>query len=99
MARHDAFRWWQGHHHPTGNCQRSLEVTWLSQIVGGDLPSFLSFRPAGGGTWAVADCRNDVVRLAYFGQRSGQPYIRIGYGGRPDVVFASVVCFSLRESG
>nr|CAN71110.1 hypothetical protein VITISV_001480 [Vitis vinifera] len=31
-----------------------------------------------GGTWAVASCRNDVVRLAHFSQRSGQ-YIRIGY--------------------
>ena len=24
--------------------------------------------------WAVAGCRNDVVRLAYFSQRSGQTY-------------------------
>ena len=24
---HDASRWWQGHHHPTGSCQRSWEVT------------------------------------------------------------------------
>ncbi|RVW15551.1 hypothetical protein CK203_077739 [Vitis vinifera] len=28
----------------------------------------------GGGTWAVAGCRNDVVRLAYFSQRSEQTY-------------------------
>ena len=77
MAHHDASRWWQGHHHPTGGCQRSWEATRLSEIVGGDLPSFLSFWSAGGGTWAVAGCRNDVVRLDYFSQRSGQ-HIQIG---------------------
>ena len=46
----------------------------LIEIVGGDLPSFLSFRSAGGETWAMAGCRNDVIRLAYFSQRSGQTY-------------------------
>ena len=46
----------------------------MSEIVGGDLPSFLSFRFVGGGTWVVTGCRNDVVRLAYFSQRSGQTY-------------------------
>ena len=46
----------------------------LSKIVESDLSSFLSFRSAGGGTWAVAGCRNDVVRLAYFSQRLGQTY-------------------------
>ena len=71
---HDASRWWQGHHHPTGGWQRSWEALRLSEIAGGDLPSFLSFRSAGGGTWAVAGCRNDVARLAYFSQRSGQTY-------------------------
>ena len=74
MACHDASRWWQGHHHPMGGCQRSWEATRLSEIVGGDLPSFLSFRSTGGGTWAMAGCRNDVVRLAYFSQRSRQTY-------------------------
>ena len=44
------------------------------RIVGGDLPPSLSFRPAGGGSWAVAGCRNDVARLAYFSQWSGQTY-------------------------
>ena len=32
----------------------------------------------GGGTWAVAGCRNDVARFAHFIQWSGQ-HIRIGY--------------------
>ena len=50
----------------------------LSEIVGGNLPSLLSFRSAGGGTWAVASCRTDVARLAHFSQWSGQ-HIRIGY--------------------
>ena len=44
------------------------------RIVGGDLPPSLSFRPTGGGLWAVSGCRNDVARLAYFSQRSGQTY-------------------------
>ena len=44
----------------------------LLEIVGSDLSSFLSFRPAGGGTWAIVGCQNDVVRLAHFSQRSGQ---------------------------
>nr|CAN83284.1 hypothetical protein VITISV_004138 [Vitis vinifera] len=57
-----------------GGCQRSWEAMRLSEIVGGDLPSFLSFRSTGGGTWAVVGCRNDVVRLAYFSQRSGRTY-------------------------
>ena len=55
-------------------CQRSWEAPQLSEIVGSNLPSFLSFRSTGGGTWAVSGCRNDVVRLAYFSQRSGQTY-------------------------
>ena len=41
--------------------------------------------------WAVAGYRDDVVRLAYFGQRSGQ-HIRIGYGGRMDVIWRSSGC-------
>ncbi|WJZ84533.1 hypothetical protein VitviT2T_004133 [Vitis vinifera] len=49
LACHDASRWWQSHHHPTGGCQRSWEASRLSELVGDDLPSFLSFRFAGGG--------------------------------------------------
>ena len=56
----------------------------LSEIVEGDLPSFLSFRSASGGTWAVAGCRNDVVRLAYFSQRFRQTY--------PDMICWSSGC-------
>ncbi|KAL6327621.1 hypothetical protein AAG906_022040 [Vitis piasezkii] len=43
-----------GHPHPT-----AAEIVGgaASEIMGGDLPSFLSFRSAGGGTWAVASCR------------------------------------------
>ena len=63
----------------------------LSEIVESDLPSFLSFHSAGDGMWAVAGCRDDVVRFAYFGQRSGQ-HIRIGYGGHPDVIWRSSRC-------
>ncbi|RVW70980.1 hypothetical protein CK203_050596 [Vitis vinifera] len=37
----------------------------LSEIVESDLPSFLSFHSAGDGMWAVAGCRDDVVRFAY----------------------------------
>ncbi|RVW67844.1 hypothetical protein CK203_060993 [Vitis vinifera] len=43
-------------------CQRSWEALRLSEIVGGDLPSFLSFRPAGGGTWVVVGCQNDIAK-------------------------------------
>ena len=57
-----------------GGLQKSWEAPQLLEIVGSDLPSFLSFHSAGGGTWAVAGCWNDVVRLAYFSQRSGQTY-------------------------
>ena len=46
----------------------------LTEIMEADLPSFLSFRFAGGETWVVAGCRNDVVRFAYFSKRSGQTY-------------------------
>ena len=54
----------------------------------------------GGGTWSVAGCRNDVARLAHFSQcfPSGQ-HIWIGYAIIQSVMFTSVVCFSLRESG
>ena len=32
---HDASRWWQGHHHPTGSWQRSWEALRLLEIVAG----------------------------------------------------------------
>ena len=38
------------------------------------MPPSLSFRPVGGGSWVVSGCRNDVTRLVYFSQRSGQTY-------------------------
>ena len=52
----------------------------------------------GDGTWVVAGCRNDIARLAYFSQWSGQ-HIRIGYAIVRGMMFTSAVCFSLRESG
>ncbi|RVW50662.1 hypothetical protein CK203_073390 [Vitis vinifera] len=61
-----------------------MEASQLSEIVGSDLPSFLSFHSTGGGTWAVTSCWNDVVRLDYFSQRSGQTY--------PDGIFRSSGC-------
>ena len=93
MACHDDSRWWQGHHHPMGDWQRSWEAQQLSEIIGSDLPSFLSFHSAGGGTWAVASCRNDVVRLAYFSQRSGQTYPnRICRSSRCDMAVVQMWC-------
>ena len=74
MTCHDVSRWWQGHHHTTGGWQRSWEAPQLLEIVGSDLPLFLSFHSAGGGTWVMTGCRNDVVRLAYFSQWSEQTY-------------------------
>ena len=76
-----------------GGYQRSWEATRLSEIVGGDLPSFLSFRSAGSGTWAVAGCRNDVVRFAYFSQRSRQTYPdRICRSSRCDMAVVRMWC-------
>ncbi|KAL6343261.1 hypothetical protein AAG906_022177 [Vitis piasezkii] len=63
---------------PSSPCKR------LSEIVGGDLPSLLSFRPAGGGTWVVADF-NDPDNI------SGRIYCR------PGMMLASVVCSSLGD--
>ena len=52
----------------------------------------------GGGTWSVAGCPNDEARLAHFKSMIRTTYPnRICY--RLDVMFTSVVCFSLREFG
>ena len=68
----------------------------LSEIVGGDLPSLLSFRSAGGGTWVVAGCRGWLSKAC-----SLQSMIRTIYPGmiycRPGMMLASVVCSSLRD--
>ncbi|RVW39232.1 hypothetical protein CK203_085117 [Vitis vinifera] len=41
------YRWWQGHHHPTGG---------LTEIVIGDA----AVRDRGGGTWVMAGCCDNV---------------------------------------
>ena len=57
----------------------------MSEIIGSDLPSFLSFHSAGGGTWVMVGCYDDVQDLL---TSVNDPYkhIRIGYVGRPDVI-------------
>ena len=80
---------------PLGGGRAIIILKAAARDHGSDLPSFLSFRSAGGGTWAVADCRNDVARLTHFSRSSGQ-HIRIRICYCPDVMFASAVCFSLR---
>ncbi|RVX15456.1 hypothetical protein CK203_009050 [Vitis vinifera] len=46
------------------------EIFWLVMMpLGGDRVIITR-----GGTWAVTSCWNDVVRLAYFSQQSGQTY-------------------------
>ena len=69
----------------------SSPCRWLSEIVGGDLPSLLSFRSAGGGTWAVAACRG-WLNKAY----SLQSMIRTIGPDRiehcPGMIFESAVC-------
>ena len=81
----------------------------LTEIVGGiavvrdrwrllAIISFMSFHSTGGETWTMADCCNDMQDLLT-SVNDPDKHIRIGYVGRPDVMFASVVCLSLRKSG
>ena len=52
----------------------------------------------GGGTWFVAGCPDDVAKLAHIKSMIRTTYPdRICY--RPGVMFTSVMCLSLRESG
>ena len=46
----------------------------------------------------MAGCYDDVQDLLT-SVNDPDEHIRIGYVGRPDVIFVSVVCLSLRESG
>ena len=58
---------------------------------GGDLPSLLSFRSAGGGTWAVAGCRgwlNKACSLQSIIRTIGPDRIE----HRPSMIFESVMC-------
>ena len=63
--------------------------------MGSDLSSLHS---ANGGTWAMAGCCDDVQDLLT-SVNDPDEHIWIVYVGRPDVMFVSVVCLSLRESG
>ena len=48
--------------------------------------------------WVMAGCYDDMQDLLTSVNDSDK-HIRIGYVGRPDVIFESVVYFSLRKSG
>ena len=85
------------------DCQRSWEVT-CSHFI----PVLSLCRWPNVGHGRLLGWR---ARLAYFSQWSGQTYpdricrsskcdmtiVRMWYDDRPDVIFASVVCFSLRK--
>ena len=61
-------RWWQGHHHPVGGCQRSWEATCHHSCP-------FALQAAERGLWQVIG--DDSARLACYSHWSGQ-YARVG---------------------
>ncbi|RVW88941.1 hypothetical protein CK203_029443 [Vitis vinifera] len=77
------------------------EIFWLVMMPLGGGRAIITLRAADrdcGGTWAMAGYYDDVQNLLT-SVNDPDEHIRIGYVGRPDVIFASVMCLSLRESG
>ena len=100
-------RWWQGHHHPVSGWQRSWEVTCHHSCP-------FALQAADRGRWPATNpilslCRRRIVGCGRMSEwcsktclllvNDPDKHIRIGYAGRPDVMFASVMCLSLRKSG
>ena len=73
---------------------RAIITLWAADRDHGKwlaVTSFLSFHSAGGGTWAMAGCYDDVQDLLT-SVNDPDKHIRRGYVGRPDVIWQSSGC-------